>query len=40
MLNSIVSAGNTVLDFLERSPGVMVNQENAINLKGKSGVLL
>jgi iron complex outermembrane receptor protein len=38
--NSIVSAGNTVLDVLERSPGVMVNQESSINLKGKSGVIV
>jgi hypothetical protein len=38
--NSIVSAGNTVLDILERSPSVMVNQESSINLKGKSGVIV
>ncbi|MEO5776477.1 MAG: TonB-dependent receptor [Flavobacterium sp.] len=38
--NSIVSAGNTVLDVLERSPSVMVNQESSINLKGKSGVVV
>jgi iron complex outermembrane receptor protein len=38
--NSIVSAGNTVLDVLERSPSVMVNQESSINLKGKSGVIV
>ena len=38
--NSIVSAGSTVLEVLERSPGVMVNQETSINLKGKSGVIV
>lgn len=38
--NSIVSAGSTVLDVLERSPSVMVNQESSINLKGKSGVVV
>ncbi|HNP32114.1 MAG TPA: TonB-dependent receptor [Flavobacterium sp.] len=38
--NSIVSAGSTALDVLERSPGVMVNQESSINLKGKSGVVV
>jgi hypothetical protein len=38
--NSIVAAGNTVLEVLERSPGVMVNQESSINLKGKSGVIV
>lgn len=36
--NSIVSAGSTVLEVLEKSPGVMINQESGINLKGKSGV--
>jgi iron complex outermembrane receptor protein len=38
--NSIVAAGSTVLEVLERSPGVMVNQESSINLKGKSGVIV
>ena len=36
--NSIVSAGSTALEVLEKSPGVMINQESGINLKGKSGV--
>jgi iron complex outermembrane receptor protein len=35
--NSIVAAGSTVLEVLERSPGVMVNQESSINLTGKGG---
>lgn len=38
--NSIVSAGNTVLEVLQRSPGVTVNEESSINLKGKSGVVV
>lgn len=36
--SSIVSAGSTLLEVLEKSPGVLVNQESGINLKGKSGV--
>lgn len=36
--SSIVSTGSTLLEVLERSPGVLVNQENGINLKGKAGV--
>src|SRR5688572_21046984 len=38
--NSIVSAGNTVLEVLQRAPGVMVNEESDINMKGKSGVVV
>ncbi len=38
--NSIVSTGSTALEVLERSPGVQVNQESGINLKGKSGVTI
>jgi iron complex outermembrane recepter protein len=38
--NSIVAAGNSVLEVLERSPGVVVNQESAINMKGKAGIIL
>ena len=37
--NSITSAGNTVLEVLQKSPGVVVNrQNNSITLNGKSGV--
>ena len=36
--NSITSAGSTALEVLEKSPGVLVNQESGINLKGRSGV--
>ncbi len=39
--SSITAAGNTVLEVLQRSPGVMVNrQSNSIMLNGKSGVTI
>lgn len=38
--NSIVSAGSTVLNILERSPGVLVNEESGISLRGKQGVII
>lgn len=38
--NSIVSAGATALEVLERAPSVFVNQDNSIVLKGKSGVIV
>ncbi|MEO5564923.1 MAG: outer membrane beta-barrel protein [Chitinophagaceae bacterium] len=39
--NSITSAGSTVLDVLERSPGVVVDrQNNAIAMGGKDGVVV
>lgn len=36
--NSIVNAGATVLEVLSRSPGVRVDQNDNISLKGKQGV--
>jgi len=37
--NSITSSGNSALEVLEKSPGVIVNrQNNSITLSGKSGV--
>lgn len=36
--NSIVSSGSNVLEVLERSPGVSVDQDGNIALKGKQGV--
>jgi len=36
--NSIVSAGSTVMDVLQRSPGVSVDPDDNISLKGKQGV--
>jgi len=39
--NSITSTGNTVLDVLERSPGVIVDhQNNTIAMNGKDGVMV
>lgn len=39
--NSIVSAGTTALEVLERSPGVIVNrQSNSISIAGKEGVVV
>lgn len=39
--NSATSAGNTAWELLEKSPGVIVdNQNGAINLLGKPGVLI
>ncbi len=36
--NSIVSAGSSALEILARSPGVKVDQNDNISLKGKQGV--
>ncbi|MEP7142049.1 MAG: TonB-dependent receptor [Ferruginibacter sp.] len=36
--NSIVSAGSSAMDVLERSPGVNIDQNDAISLKGRQGV--
>jgi iron complex outermembrane recepter protein len=38
--NSIVSAGSSAMDVLERSPGVNVDQNDNITLRGKSGVII
>lgn len=38
--NSVVSAGASALDVLERSPGVSVDQNDAISLRGKGGVVI
>jgi hypothetical protein len=39
--NSVTSAGFSVIDLLERSPGVMVNrQNNTMSLAGKNGVVI
>ncbi|RDC55033.1 TonB-dependent receptor [Pedobacter chinensis] len=35
--NSIVAAGNTTLEILSKMPGVSVNQDGIITVKGKSG---
>ena len=38
--NSAVNAGSTALDVLERSPGVTVDQNDAIALRGRQGVII
>ena len=38
--NSIVSAGSSVMDVLQRSPGVRVDNNDNISLKGKPGVVI
>ncbi|WP_421942680.1 TonB-dependent receptor domain-containing protein [Pedobacter sp.] len=36
--NSLVATGNTALEVLAKMPGVLVNQDGAISVRGKSGV--
>lgn len=38
--NSIVSAGSSAFEVLERSPGVIIDQNDAISLRGKQGVII
>ncbi len=38
--NSIISAGSSAMDVLERSPGVSINQNDVISLRGKQGVVV
>lgn len=38
--NSVVNAGSTALDVLERSPGIVVDQNDAISLRGRAGVII
>ena len=38
--NSIVSAGSSAMDVLERSPGVLIDQNDAISLRGRAGVII
>lgn len=38
--NSSVSAGNSALEVLEKSPGVIIDNNNNISLRGKQGVLV
>jgi iron complex outermembrane receptor protein len=38
--NSIISAGSSAMDVLERSPGVNIDQNDVISLRGKSGVII
>jgi hypothetical protein len=38
--SSIVSAGSSALDVMERSPGITVDQNDQISLRGRSGVII
>ena len=38
--NSVVNAGSSAMDVLERSPGVTVDQNDNIALRGKQGVII
>ncbi len=38
--NSALAAGNTALDILQKSPGVTVDKDGKISLKGKQGVTI
>jgi outer membrane receptor protein involved in Fe transport len=38
--SSIVGAGASALDVLEQSPGVVVDQNDAISLRGRAGVII
>ncbi len=38
--NSIIGAGSSAMDVLERSPGVNVDQNDVISLRGKRGVII
>jgi hypothetical protein len=38
--SSIVSAGSSAMDVLERSPGVNIDQNDVISLRGRSGVII
>lgn len=38
--NSIVSAGSSAMDVLERSPGVTVDQNDVFGLRGRQGVII
>jgi outer membrane receptor protein involved in Fe transport len=38
--NSILNAGSSALEVLERSPGVTVDQNDAVSLRGKAGVII
>jgi iron complex outermembrane receptor protein len=38
--NSVISAGASALDVLERSPGVTIDQNDALSLRGRAGVII
>lgn len=38
--NSVIHAGSSIMDIMEKLPGVQVNQDGLISLKGKQGVII
>ncbi|MGZ8509548.1 MAG: outer membrane beta-barrel protein [Chitinophagaceae bacterium] len=38
--NSIVNAGSSAMDVLERSPGVSIDQNDVLGLRGRQGVII
>ncbi|MEO8402954.1 MAG: TonB-dependent receptor [Chitinophagaceae bacterium] len=38
--NSIINAGSSAMEVLERSPGVNIDQNDVISLRGRSGVII
>jgi len=38
--NSVVNAGSSAFDVLERSPGVLIDPNDNISMRGKSGVII
>lgn len=38
--NSIISSGSTAMDVLERSPGVTIDQNDVIAMRGRQGVII
>lgn len=38
--NSIISTGSSAMEVLERSPGVLVDQNDQVSLRGRSGVVI
>ena len=36
--NSIISTGSSAMDVLERSPGITIDRDENVNLKGRTGV--
>ena len=38
--NSIVSAGSSAFEVLEKSPGIIIDQNDNISLKGRAGVII
>lgn len=38
--NSIISAGSSAMDVLERSPGVNIDQNDVVSLRGRTGLII